>query len=92
MLRELSDSKLGEEELELFWVATHWIIQDSEPPDEILQTIFTNMGNDSVVDNSRILCNTTQLAFIWLKEKNMTCWGRKEIVTQPPPPTGNTQT
>lgn len=69
MLRELSDSELGEEELELFWVATHWIIQDSEPPDKILQAIFNNMGNDSVVDNSRILCNTTQLDFIWLKEK-----------------------
>lgn len=62
MLRELSDSELGEEELELFWVATHWIIQDSG-------FIFPNMGNDSVVDNSRILCNTTQLDFIWLREK-----------------------
>lgn len=40
MLRELSDSKLSEEELELFWVATHWIILDSEQRDEILQTIL----------------------------------------------------
>lgn len=64
MLRELSESKFSEEELELFRVATHWIIRDSEQYDEILQTIFTNMFNDSVVDNSRILCNTTQPAFI----------------------------
>ncbi len=63
MLRELSESKL-EQGLELFRVATHWIIRDSEQHGAIVQTIFTNMFNDSLVDNSRILYNSTQPAFI----------------------------